>query len=52
MGSHKNDVTVTHETPAIKITLIITRLVVIDIAPLTVLFCNCSLFCNCPLEDL
>ena len=31
------------------ITHIITRLIVIDIASLTVLFCNCRLFCNCPL---
>ena len=28
MESHKNDVTVAHYTPAIKITLIITRLIV------------------------
>ena len=52
MESHKNDVTVTHLTPAIKITLMITRLIVIYIAPLTVLFCNCPLFCICPLADL
>ena len=27
----------------------ITQLIVINIAPLTVLFCNCELICNCPL---
>ena len=31
------------------ITHVITRLIVIDIASLSVLFCNCRLFCNCPL---
>ena len=31
---------------------IITLLIEIDIAPLTVLFCNFPLFCNCPLADL
>ena len=31
---------------------IITRLIEIEIAPLTVLFCNYRLFCNCPLADL
>ena len=29
--------------------MLINRLIVIDIAPLTVLFCNGSLFCNCPM---
>ena len=29
--------------------ILITRLIVIDIASLTVLSCNCLLFCNCPL---
>ena len=53
MESHRNDVTVTHKTLAIKITLIITRLIVIYIAPLPVSFCNCPLFCNCPpLKDI
>ena len=33
----------------IVIMIIITRLIVISIAPLTELFCKCSLFCNCPL---
>ena len=28
---------------------IITSLIVVDIAPLTVLFCNCPLICICPL---
>ena len=31
---------------------LITRLTVIDIEPLTVLFCYYPLFCNCPLADL
>ena len=31
---------------------LITRLIVIDIAPLTVLSCNCPLFYNCWLADL
>ena len=34
------------------ITILITRLIVIDIAPLTLLVCNCPLFCNYPLADL
>ena len=34
------------------ITWLITRLVVFDIATLTVLFCNCPLFSNCPLTNL
>ena len=34
-----------------KFQAIITRLIVIDIASLTVLFYNCPLFCNCPLAD-
>ena len=37
---------------AVKVTQIITRLIEIDIAPLTVLFCNYSLFRHCPLADL
>ena len=28
---------------------VITRLIVIDVAPLAVLFCICPAFCNCPL---
>ena len=36
----------------ILITLIITRLIVIDITPLTMVFCSCPLFCNYPLADL
>ena len=32
--------------------LLITRLIVIYIALLTVLFCNYPLFCNCPLADV
>ena len=31
------------------ITWLITGFIAIDIAPLTKLICNCSLFCNCPL---
>ena len=31
---------------------IITWLIVINIGPLTGLFCNCPLFCNCLLGDL
>ena len=31
---------------------LITQFVVIDIAPLTVLFCNHQLFSNCPFADL
>ena len=34
------------------ITWLITQFVVIDNAPLTVLFCNHQLFSNCPLADL
>ena len=34
------------------ITRLFTWLIAIDIAPLTVLFCNCPLFYNCPLADL
>ena len=34
------------------ITCLITRLIVIDIALLMVLLCNCPLFCICPLADL
>ena len=33
------------------ITWLITQFIVIDIAPLTVLFCNHQLFSNCPLAD-
>ena len=33
------------------ILFVITWLTVINIAPLTELFCNCLLFCNCPLAD-
>ena len=31
------------------VTLVITRLIVINILPLTELFCNFPMFCNCPL---
>ena len=35
----------------VTIYIIITRFIVINIAPLTELFCNWRLFCNCPLDD-
>ena len=38
--------------PEGSVSVIITRLIVIDIAPLTVLFCNYLLSRNCPLSDL
>ena len=36
----------------ILISVLITRLIIINTAPWTKLFCNCRLFCNCPLADL
>ena len=35
-----------------KIWRVIARLIIINVTPLTGLFCNCSLFGNCPLADL
>lgn len=34
------------------ITSIITPLIVIDLTPLTVIYCNCPLCCDCPLPEL
>ena len=34
------------------INFLIRQLIVINIAPLTELFCNCPLFCNCSVADL
>ena len=46
------DFSITDYSLAWLIFKLIKRFTVIDIAPLTVLFCNCPLFCKCQLADL
>ena len=40
------------EQAVVVIIAVIARLIVNDIAPLTMLFCNYPMFCNCPLANL